>query len=138
MKHKLKHLAKFCCMPANELEFEFIKREAELADVWFDRRYEEGIYYFYNLNFGKFDCGHSEVYALDGVEKLSVLDFIAKLRMSEEEAEKLWDDRVNVGSSFTIEWNWSDDEYSMIALNDHYFKTNEDGTEVTLHKRESC
>ena len=134
MNYKLKHLSKFCCRPANELEFEFIKREAELADVWFDRRYEKGIYYFYNLNFGKFDCGHSEVYALDGVEKLSVLDFINKLRITEEEARELEDDRVSFKKGAT-HWKFTDGQKSMKAINGYYFKTNADGTEVTLYKK---
>ena len=66
-------------------------------------------------------------------DKISILDFINKLRMTEEEAEKLEDDRVEL--RFKINFDIDDGCEAMIALNDHYFKTNEDGTEVTLHKR---
>jgi hypothetical protein len=75
--YKLKHLAKFCCKPASEIEFE---------------------------------------------------------------AKKLDDDRVvfQYVTGDDGSWKWSDDSKSLVALNGHYFKTNDDGTEVTLHKRESC
>jgi len=59
-----------------------------------------------------------------------------KLRMSEEEVEKLEDDRVasDVGNN----WEITDGAKVFKAINGHYFKVNEDGTEVTLHKKESC
>jgi len=41
MNYKLKHLAKFCCKPANKLEFEAVKMAAKLEGVeW----YEENCY----------------------------------------------------------------------------------------------
>ena len=47
----------------------------------------------------------------------------------------LEDDRVasDVGNN----WEITDGAKVFKTLNGHYFKTNEDGTEVTLHKRES-
>ncbi len=49
---------------------------------------------------------------------------------------ELEDDRVcsDVGNN----WQITDGAKVFKTLNGHYFKTNEDGTEVTLHKIESC
>ena len=52
---------------------------------------------------------------------------------------ELEDDRVEF--SFIeegVKWVRLDLSKRLKALNGHYFKTNDDGTEVTLHKRESC
>lgn len=47
---------------------------------------------------------------------------------------ELEDDRVEF-ILFKDYLDFSDDSKTLIALNGHYFKTNDDGTEVTLHKR---
>lgn len=56
--------------------------------------------------------------------------------LSEEEARDLEDDSIvfNIGEN----WCYIDGSKGIEAFEGHYFKTNEDGTEVTLHKRESC
>jgi hypothetical protein len=58
--------------------------------------------------------------------------------MTEEEAEKLEYDRVAFGNQSSVMYYFSPDDKIMFAREGHYFKTNADGTEVTLHKRESC
>jgi hypothetical protein len=65
---------------------------------------------------------------------ISVLDFINKLRMTEEEAKKLEDDRVEIIGFDTYRWGYKD-KFTLTSKNGYYFKTNEDGTEVTLYKR---
>lgn len=136
--YKLKHLSKFCCKPDTEAEYEFIKSEAQINNVLFwdddEESYEpdacpciildEDEYFLLSY----FDADKREV--------IPVLDFINKLRMTEEEAEKLEDDRVELfDGEFRIHHYQSDDGKSYIAKVGHYFKTNEDGTEATLHKR---
>lgn len=135
--YKLKHLSKFCCRPANELEFEAVKMAAEIGGLKVDKYFswhEIGRFPFASMSDDEVGMYNHE----DGETEISVIDFIKKLRMTEEEAEKLEDDRVELGHSIGLVWEWSTDYKSMKALNGHYFKTNEDGTEVTLHKRESC
>jgi len=68
----------------------------------------------------------------DGRQLISVLYFINKLRMSEEEAEKLEDDRVVFNLSG---YHWSRDGKVLNIPKGYIAKTNKDGTEVTLHKR---
>jgi hypothetical protein len=134
MNYKLKHLAKFCCKPANELEFEAVKMAAEIGGVEKHRSmnwksfYHWFVYVKMENNFVAPNMGEQ------GTELIPVLDFINKLRMTEEEAEKLEDDRVasDVGNN----WEITDGAKVFKALNGHYFKTNDDGTEVTLHKRD--
>jgi len=53
----------------------------------------------------------------------------------EFEAEKLEDDRVEF-ILFKGYLDFSEDSKTLIEKNGHYFKTNDDGTEVTLHKRD--
>ena len=67
---------------------------------------------------------------------ITVLDFIAKLRMTEEEARELEDDRVSFYNHEEIKWMWTDKRMS-IEIQDGFKATlNDDGTEVTLHKRD--
>ena len=141
MKNKLKHLAKFCCKPANELEFEAVKMAAEIGgvDLW------DGVEYpldtsFPVLWFDPDDCWIISA-RKDEEALISVLDFCNKLRMTEEEAEKL-EFVFHLFNDDRVKFKWLEN-YGMIgehmgakALNGHYFKTNEDGTEVTLHKRD--
>jgi len=134
MNYKLKHLSKFCCKPANELEFEAVKMAAEIGGVdWVENqcRYDKSAIRLNAVNCLRRDLLKS---CKDHFYKeIPVLDFCKKLRMTEEEAEKLEDDRVY----FSLKkgnFEYIDDGKGMKALNGHYFKTNEEGTEVTLHK----
>ena len=134
MDYKIKHLAKYCCKPANELEFEAVKMAAELGGVNVNEYYDKLEYQYAMINAR--GCGTPlneliNVNTLDKTKQISVLDFIAKLRMTEEEAAKLEDDRVRL--SVNENWEYSRGCKSLVALNGHYFKLNEDGTEVTLH-----
>jgi len=133
MNYKLKHLAKYCCTPETELEFETVKMAAELGGVdWYnENEFNDTIDY----PFLWIDSKDVLIFYLDadGRQLISVLDFINKLRMTEEEAKKLEDDRVKF--MFTINFDFADSDKALKALNGHYFKTNADGTEVTLHKR---
>ncbi len=92
MKHKLKHLSKFCCKPANELEFEAVKMATKMSFFYW---YEENCYpddeYPYLVLEGSQVVGFKKAKELTEIPSL---DFINKLRMTEEEAEKLEDDRV--------------------------------------------
>jgi hypothetical protein len=137
MEKKLKHLAKFCCKPASEIEFEAVKMAAELGGV---ECYENMIYPdddFPYIGYSRqlvMITGQEEPFEFE--TEISIIDFIKKLRMSEEEAERLEDDRV--ASNVCYNWELSEDTKIFKAINGHYFKTNEDATEVTLHKRKSC
>jgi hypothetical protein len=136
MNYKLKHLSKFCCKPETPEAFELVKLSAEIGCVEISKEiypFERGKTY---LTVGKEKPRLQDHYVKVGHE-IPVLDFCKKLRMSEEEAEKLEDDRVEFTSvNHNVKWRWSNDDKSILALNGHYFKTNEDGTEVTLHKRD--
>lgn len=133
MNYKLKHLSKYCCKPANELEFEAVKMAAELGGV---EPFGDGT--FENFTIGedyftsKSDSIHLSI-EKGNKELIPSLDFCNKLRMSEEEAEKLEDDRVS--SDVGNNWEITDGAKVFKAINGHYFKTNKDRTEVTLHKR---
>ena len=131
--YKLKHLSKYCCRPASELEFEAVKMAAEIGGVEFlIKKHIGGFYYFYNPNYQTFDYGVADAFYVAKLTKISVLDFCNKLRMSEEEAEKLEDDRVVFNISG---YHWSKDGKVLNIPKGYIAKTNEDGTEVTLHKR---
>jgi len=134
MKHKLKHLSRFCCRPNSPIEFEAVKMAAEIGVVNIHFRSNNHGYYFSVYGEYLWQCDDNSI-AKGKSDLISVLDFCNKLRMSEEEAEKLEDDRVEF-ILFKDYLDFSDDSKTLIALNDHYFKTNEDGTEVTLHKRD--
>ena len=71
-------------------------------------------------------------------DKYEKIDFTKKLRMTEEEAEELEDDRVTSCWTTPNYVYWNSDTDSLVAVKGYYFKTNEGGTEVTLHKKESC
>jgi len=131
MENKLKHLSRFCCRPANELEFEAVKMAAEIGGFGLDDF--EWPDHSDKFNYAWFDEDIEAVCwgFMDEEIEISVLDFCNKLRMTEEEAEKLEDDRVE----FDLGKNWIYGAKNLKALNGHYFKTNEDGTEVTLHKK---
>lgn len=139
MNYKLKHLAKYCTKPANELEFEAVKMAAELGGVAIELEYHRSEYLFYSLEYQEMDSAQSAYIEenLDEFDIIPALDFIKKLRMTEEEAEKLEDDRVEFnGGEYGVMYYFSPDHKTMFVRNGHYFKTNEDGTEVTLHKRD--
>jgi len=134
MENKLKHLSRFCCRPSNELEFESVKMAAEIGGFglddfeWPDHS-DKFTYAWFDEDIEAVGWGF-----MDEEIEISVLDFCNKLRMTEEEAEKLEDDRVY----FSLKkgnFEYIDDGKGMKALNGHYFKTNEDGTEATLHKK---
>ena len=130
MTYKLKHISKYCCNPANELEFEAVKMAAEIGGVEvFSTDYIPKWIYL------RLDDENELTWTnvIGGAEEIPVLDFCNKLRITEEEAEKLEDDRVKF--MFTINFDFADSDKALKALNGHYFKTNEDGTEVTLHNR---
>ena len=129
MNYKLKHLAKYCCKPANETEFEAVKMAAEIGGVVSQTcKFDEEDTYL-SLNQSDVLCDYFDAHPSKVL--IPVLDFIKKLRMTEEEAEKLEDDRVRL--SVNENWEYSRGCKSLVALNGHYFKTNEDGTEATLH-----
>ena len=136
MNYKLKHLSKFCCKPT-EAELQYIKEVAELEGFKFDHDYKLGMGVFMSFNKdNKLDSASSNYRHYNKWEEIPVIDFINKLRMTEEEAEKLEDDRVALrGKDYSSRWRFEDDK-TIKALNGHYFKTNEDGTEVTLHKKD--
>ena len=133
MKYKLKHLSKFCCKPETELEFEAVKMAAEIGGVEFDCAFVLGYHYF--ITSEGWRIGSKDSRTVSNRSIISVLDFCNKLRMSEEEAEKLEDDRVAFGNGNKYKWAWSADDKSFIALEGYYFKLNDDFTEVTLHKK---
>lgn len=132
MNYKLKHLAKYCCKPATEAEFEAVKMAAELGGVDFRNK---SIKFESKYPFTLLGADKKLVTNIDewNCKEIPVLDFIKKLRMTEEEARELEDDRVRL--SVNENWEYSRGCKSLVALNGHYFKTNEDGTEVTLHKK---
>jgi hypothetical protein len=132
MNYKMKHLSKYCCKPANETEFEAVKMAAELGGMKFDK-------YFSWHEIGKFPFVSIDEIGMynhdDGEQEINVIDFIKKLRMTEEEAKELEDDRVEMSTSkYNKIWRWSSGDYAIEALNGHYFRVSEDGLTVTLHK----
>jgi len=138
MNYKLKHLSKYCCKPANELEFEAVKMAAEIGGIhWYEENeFKDTIDYpFLMLDEADDLICYMDA---DGKQLISTLHFCNKLRMTEEEAEKMEDGRVEFASAnYGLTWEWAEHDMAIKAINGHYFKTNEDGTEVTLHKRES-
>jgi hypothetical protein len=140
MTYKLKHLAKFCCKPANELEFEAVKMAAEIGGVNIDKEiyWEEHFDCPYITMSSKLEAAYLMFYMSKGSStEIPVLDFCNKLRMTEEEAEKLEDDMVDIAEHSSAGCDCMRYGVKRIkADNGHYFKTNEDGTEVTLHKRD--
>lgn len=135
MNYKLKHLSKYCTKPETELEFEAIKMAAEIGgvDVCND------IEYPLDTNFPVLWFDHDERWILsarqDKETLIPVLDFCNKIRMTEEEARELEDDRVSFHNEDAIKWMWSDKRMSIEIQNGFKATVNEDGTEVTLHKR---
>lgn len=127
--YKLKHLAKFCCRPQNETEFEAVKMASELGGVaWYDGNEFPDKFYPYLVYKEDEITGYSKCVG----DKISCLDFIRKLRMTEEEARELEDDRV----VFDIGENWAyiDGSKAIEAFDGHHFRVSEDGKTVTLHK----
>ena len=137
MEYKLKHLSRFCCRPANELEFEAVKMAAEIGGVhWYEENeFNDTIDYPFLM----LDEADDLIFYMnaDGKQLVSTLYFTKKLRMTEEEAEKLEDDRVELfDGEFHVNHYQSDDGKAFIASEGYVWKTNDDGTEVTLHKRD--
>lgn len=133
MEYKLKHLARFCCRPENELEFEAVKMAAELGGLKVDKYFswhEIGKFPFVSMADDEVGMYNHE----DGETEISVLDFIKKLRMTEEEARELEDDRVLFSKS--ANYDIGSDSSSLIAKEGHHFRVSEDGLTVTLHKGE--
>lgn len=131
MKYKLKHLSKFCCRPANEIEFEDVKMAAEIGGVEIDE------FEWPNLDDDRFthawvddELGNISWARKDDEITLTCLDFIKKLRMSEEEARELEDDRVDMTNRY-IHRN-----KSLICNQGFQWRTNEDRTEAYLVKKD--
>ena len=136
--YKLKHLSKFCCKPADEFEFNLIKEQADKGGVEYHDHSDNKVVYF-NTYYNRIQIARdiASIGRIVNPEEISIIDFIKKLVMTEEEAEKLEDDRVELfDGEFRVNHYQSDDGKSYIAKVGHYFKTNADGTEVTLHKRD--
>jgi len=133
MKNKLKHLSKFCCKPKNELEFEAVRMAAKLEGVeWYeencypDKSYPQLAYYNDIL------VGYDSESYIDSLTEIPVLDFIKKLRMTEEEAEKLEDDRVKSNPGYN--WTLIDNSRTFKALDGHKWLLSDDRKEVYLVK----
>ena len=133
MKNKLKHLSKFCCKPKNELEFEAVRMAAKLEGVeWYeencypDKSYPQLAYYNDIL------VGYDSESYIDSLTEIPVLDFIKKLRMTEEEARKLEDDRVE--SDVGYNWDLIDRCKTFKALEGHKWRLSDDCKEVYLVK----
>ena len=133
MNYKLKHLSKYCCKPANELEFEAVKMAAEIGGVEFDYALVLGYHYFVTSE--GWGIGSKDSPAVSNRSIITVLDFCNKLRMTEEEAEKLEDDRVKSCWTTPNYVHWNSDNSNLVANKGYHFKTNADKTKVTLHKR---
>lgn len=132
--YKLKHLSRFCCKPANETEFEAVKMAAELGGVGVcdDMTEFSGLRIHFKLDENNKIAdyvGYSGNY-----EEILVIDFIKKLRMTEEEARKLEDGRVTSCWTTPNYVYWNSDNEHLAAINNHYFRVSEDGKTVTLHK----
>lgn len=133
MSYKLKHLSKYCCETEDEFEKNLIKEQADLVGIEY-LDHDTNKFAYYNFRYGRIQLAENENFTHNqGCEVIPVLDFIKKLRMSEEEARELDDDRVV--AVYNHNWTHPDNCKSFQAINGHYFKTNEDGTEVTLHKK---
>jgi len=133
MNYKLKHLSKYCCKPETPEAFELVKLSAEIGGVEFDCALVLGYHYF--ITSEGWRVGSKDSPSVSNRSIIPVLDFCNKLRMSEEEAEKLEDDRVSFHNDDAIKWMWSDKRMSIEIQNGFKATVNEDGTEVTLHKR---
>jgi len=125
MSYKLKHLAKYCCKPANKLEFEAVKMAGKLEGLqnfmlptlYISKRVNK---LFVSV---EDDCLHS-FQLCNEKQLIPVLDFIKKLRMTEEEAEKLEDDRVELSNLGEVLWTFTNGKKSMIARSGYRWKTN--------------
>ena len=130
MNYKLKHLSKYCCKPANELEFEAVKMAAEIGGVEFMPFRLDLDWCCVILDE---QCGvryHNEKEERDFI---TVLDFTKKLRMTEEEAEKLEDDRVRSNPGYN--WTLIDNSRTFKALGGHKWRLSDDRKEVYLVKK---
>jgi len=130
MKYKLKHLSKYCCKPANELEFEAVKMAAELGGVNIDPNidWEEHSHSPYLTVEDVNDFGIMFYCFVDS--EIPVLEFCNKLRMTEEEAEKLEDDRVQ--SDMMSNWDLIDNCKTFKALDGYKWRLSDDCKEVYL------
>jgi len=143
MNYKLKHLSKFCCKPITEAEFEHIKEAAEQGGVeWYEENEFPDESYpflsFYNDSINRIVViGFDNESRIDPLTEISVLDFIKKLRMTEDEARELEGDRVYIVPNTSLKHIINPDNVMKIVANDgHHFRVSEDGLTVTLHKGE--
>lgn len=139
MKYKLKHLSKFCCKPANELEFEAVKMAAELGGVdWYEGNcYPDKIYpqLAGDVGFRNITAINNKCVKEEKIE-IPVLYFIKKLRMTEEEAEKIEDNRINLTSTEDEIWHLRHDNKAFYCEKGYEWRPSKDKREVTLIKIE--
>lgn len=94
-KHKYEHLLRFRCNPTSEVEFAAIKMAAKLGGVmwWGGSTYKDGQENFtrYERSFGVVTTNACRDTRL---KEIPVLDFIKKLRISEEDAKELEDNKL--------------------------------------------
>lgn len=128
MNNKLKELSRYCCKPANEQEYEFIKTCARLGGVEFDFHYDKYDYLFYSNEFREMDGGHLRCSDLENKDQIPVTQFCDILLKDKSE----FDDRVDLMGVHTL--NYSDDNKQLIANDGYKFRLSEDCKTVELIK----
>lgn len=128
MKNKLKELSKYCCKPANENEYEFIKTCARLGGVDINDSFNKVVYF--NNIYKKILFATENYDSVRGLTEIPVTQFCDILLKDESE----FDDRV-----YVMDNSWLvDNGKSLTACGGYKFRLSEDCQTVEMVKDTKC
>jgi len=136
MNNKLKELSRYCCKPANEQGYEFVKTCARLGGVEWnpygeDKYLESGKFKYVQLT--HIEAPYLMAYYKDSLIEIPVTQFCDILLKDERE----FDDRVDINyNAYSIHQNVDITPKEITAREGYKFKLSEDSKTVEMVKDE--
>lgn len=131
--NKLIHLSRYCCVPEDNIEFELIKEQAQLSGIGESNRINESsVVYYSEFHEGINTCGSNSPLHNEKIE-IPVLEFIKRLRMTEERAIKIEQDEFSFNEYSSLKgFLTSKNVNSIRAFGGFHLNLSKDKKEVSI------